>query len=132
MEDTKPLYKIRDAKVSDQAFIFSSFLKGLYYGNDFYRQIDKEAFMSNYKKVLTQLLIKSQCKVAVQNDDDDSLIGYSIYEPGILHYLFVKPTFRRFGVAKSLVPVGINTTTHITKIGTAIKPKEWIFNPFKI
>lgn len=128
----KPLVKIRDARVSDQAFIFSSFLKGLYYGNEFYRQIDKEAFMQNYKKVLTGLLIRSTCKVLHQPDDEDALVGYAIYEPGVVHYLFVKPPFRRFGLAKLLLPVGIHTVTHLTKIGQAIKPKDIKFNPFAI
>lgn len=130
--ESKPLVKIRDARVSDQAFIFSSFLKGLYYGNDFYRMIDKESFMRNYKKILEQLLIKSQCKVACDPTDEDNLIGYAIYEPGIAHYLFIKPPFRRFGVGKSLLPVDIHSYTHVTKIAKSLVPKHWKFDPFRI
>lgn len=126
------LITIRDARVSDQAFIFSSFLKGLYYGNEYYRQIDKDVFMRKYKEVLNHLLIKSVCKVAHTLEDEDNLVGYVIYEPGVLHYVFVKPALRRFGVAKQLIPVDINTITHITKIGKSIKPEQWRLDPWKI
>lgn len=128
----KSLIKIRDAKINDQAFIYSSFLKGLYYGNDFYRSIDKDIFMKEYKKVLEHLLIKRQCKVACLTDDEDVVIGYSIFESGILDYVFVKPVWRKIGVAKDLIPVSIHTCTHITKIGKSLKPKTWVFNPWSI
>jgi hypothetical protein len=126
------LVKIRNAVPSDQSFIFSSFLKGLYYGNEFYRMIDKTSFMINYKKVLTSLLIKRECKVACLPDDDNALVGYCIFGSGILDYVFIKPTFRKFGIAKQLVPNDIHTYTHVTKIGKAIVPKDWKFDPFKI
>lgn len=130
--DKKLLIKIRDAKVSDQAFIFSSFLKGNYYGNDWFKAIDKTIFMNRYKQVLTQLLIKRSCKIACLVEDEDTVVGYSIYAPGVLDYVFVKPIWRRIGIAKDLIPVGINTVTHLTKIGKAIKPREWIFDPWSI
>lgn len=128
----KSLIIVRDASVGDQAFIFSSFLKGLYYGNEFFKQIDKTVFMKEYSKILTSLLIKSQCKVACLKDDVDTIVGYSIYEPGTAHYIFIKPAWRRIGLAKDLLPVDINSCTHITKIGKALKPPSWKFNPWLI
>lgn len=123
---------IRDAKISDQAFIFSSFLKGNYYGNDFYRSIDKNTFMVKYKEVLTHLLIKSTTKIACMKNDEDQVVGYSLYQPGILHYVFIKPTFRRFGISKMLIPVDVIYCTHLTKIGKTLKPPSWKFDPFRI
>jgi len=123
---------IRDAMAGDQAFIFSSFLKGNYYGNEWFKAIDKNTFMEKYKQVLEQLLIKSTTKVACLNDDINHIVGYSIFMPGILHYVFVKPTFRRFGIGKSLIPVDIIYCTHLTKIGKTLKPKNWKFDPWRI
>lgn len=123
---------IRDACVGDQAFIFSSFLKGNYYGNDWFRAIDKNTFMEKYKQVLTNLLIKSETKVACMKDDPDNILGYAIYQPGVLHYIFVKPSFRKFGIAKQLIPVDIIYCTHLTKVGKTLKPLIWKFDPFRV
>lgn len=136
MEGLKAVAKeqvtIRDAQVSDQAFIYSSFLKGLYYGNDWFKAIDKNTFMSKYKAVLESLLIKSTTKVVCLKDDPETVLGYAIYQPGVLHYTFIKPPFRRMGLAKSIIPVDVVYCSHLTKLGKAIKPKQWKFDPWRI
>lgn len=128
----KSLIRLRDAKVADQAFISSTFLKGNYYGNPYYRQIDKDTFMLHYQEVLKSLLIRCTTKIACLQSDEDVIIGYSVYEPGVLHWVFVKDVWRKIGVAKDMIPVDINIYTHTTKIGQAIAPKTWKLNPWRI
>lgn len=132
MDEIKPLIQIRDAKLEDQAFIFSSFLKGLYYGNEWLRCIDKNTFMDKYKQILTHLIIKSQTKVACLESDPNTILGYAIYESGILHYVFIKPTFRKFGIAKQLIPDNIVYITHLTKIAKQLKKSGWKYDPWRI
>ena len=128
----KDLIAIRDAVAGDQAFIFATFLKGLRFGNDYYKLIDQDSYFKNYHQILTQLLIRRQCKVACLKSDSDTILGYSIFSGTIVDWVFVKPAWRRIGIAKDLLPVGINTCTHLNKLCKSIKPPQWSFDPFKI
>lgn len=129
---------------TDKGFVFSTFLDGLYYGNDFFNSIDKQIYYKSYGEVLEALLAKTSVNVvmAVLNDDEDVILGYAILDnEGIvepnstfkLHYSFVKKMWRNKGIHRMLTRVPISTVTHVTKPGLAIARKRgWIFNPFAI
>jgi GNAT superfamily N-acetyltransferase len=124
---------IRPAEESDKAFIFATWLKGLYHGNSFYSEIEKDAYFTNYHAVLERVLAKSSVLVACLTDTPDVVLGYAVIERGtVLHWVFVKKSWRRFGIAKRLIPHPILTVTHLTKLGSKLKPQEWAFNPFLI
>lgn len=128
----KDLIISREAVAGDQAFIFSSFLKGLYYGNETFRQVDKTVFMVEYRKILQALLLRRTVKIACLKDSPDTIIGFSIYGKGVLDWVFVKPQWRQIGVAKDLIPVDTLIVTHTTKIGKSIRPQTWTFNPWSL
>lgn len=124
------LWTIREAREEDKDFISKTWLPGLYYGNDWYNKIDKEVYFSTYPKVVKHFLDISKIRVACLPEDFDVILGYCVYQDNKLHYLYVKNAWRKLGVAKSLIPQGINTCTHLTKIGANLLPKGWKFNPF--
>jgi hypothetical protein len=129
--DKKSLITIRSYKPDDYNFILATWLRGLYYGNDWFGKIPKEIYMDRYHKVIDAILRKPtiQASLAVLLEDPDVILGYSIYEPDILHWVYVKTAWRRIGIAKDIVPRGTNTVTHLTKIGDQIR-KQMEFNPF--
>lgn len=130
----KDMVIVRDATPDDKAFIYATFLRGLYYGNPWFTAINKDSFMATYHKVIDNLLAKpsTKIKIACIKDDPEVILGYSISEPHTLHWMFVKQAWRRLGLAKQLLPDDIKIVTHLTTIGEKLKPKEWQFDPFKI
>lgn len=127
---------------TDEPFLFTTWLNGMYYGTDtvrkFYDAIDipKDQFFKKYHKVIEIILDCPSVKVnvAVLKEDEDVILGYCVTdtidnEP-TLHYVFVKPAWRKMGLAKEMIPKDITRCTHLTKVGRIIKPKEWTYSPF--
>ena len=125
-------FKVRDARLGDKSFIFSTWLLGLYHGNDWFKEIDKGIYFSTYKLIVEHLLINSRVMVACLPDDEDVVLGYIVFKENVIHWIFVKKPWRKLGIAKLLFPSGITVCTHLTKAGKAIKPKNISFNPFFI
>lgn len=127
---------LRKANPDDKAFIYATMLRGLYYGNPFYGAINKKAFFDNYPKVVDNLLLKPDIKVTIAclSIDNTIILGYSITEGGVLHYIAVKEAWRMQGIARKLLAGSeIRLVTHTTKTGEQIrKRKGWDLNPFKI
>lgn len=156
----KDLVSIRPGVESDLSFIYSTFMKSLYFGNtlqkkvdgapwhpnhaelkiirrapfDLFSQIREETFYQNYQKVIERLIRKPgvQVFIACLKEDPDVILGYSIFQPKILHFVFVKDVWRRIGLARDLIPPDIEYLTHLTKVGRSIAPKQWEYNPFLI
>lgn len=133
------LYDIRDIKSEDHNFILATFLRGLYYGDSWYSQIDKKAFMENYKKFINILINndKTVVKIACLKEDSDVILGYSILSADYqtVHWVFVKQAWRNKGIARSLLPQRPTAVTHLTALGKTLLTKfenQPTFNPFQI
>jgi hypothetical protein len=129
--DKKSLIKTRDYENDDYNFILATWLRGLYYGNEWFNRIDKTVFMKNYHKVIDHLLKKPFIKINVSClvEDPSVILGYCVSEPEILHWVFVKQPWRGIGIARDLIPHDITTVTHLTKC--KLKP-DIKFNPFLV
>lgn len=133
------LVRIRNAQPSDLGFVYSTWLKGLYHGCKLYKDIlklNEQHFTDRYHEMLKKVIFGKEAvvRIAALREDDDTIIGYAVYNkhPAHLHWVFVKPAFRRLGLAKKLVPDSIVACTQLTTIGEAIKPDEWIYRPLVI
>ena len=131
------LYTTRDYLESDKNFIFASWLRGLYYGNSLFREMNKDVFMSNYHKVIEQILAldSTKIKVACLEEDPEVILGYAVLGgPTRLHWVFVKSHWRGILIAESLIPPTVDTVTHITKSGLSLlrKHPNVQFNPFAL
>jgi len=127
------LYFIRTSNPDDQPFIYSTFLRSLYYGNSWFTLIKKDSFMKNYHRVVEALLQNSQIDVACLKEDPSVILGYVIHRANLLHFVFVKKVWRKIGIAKSLIPSKIDTVTHLTKQGILmLKKNNWEFDPFSL
>lgn len=133
------LIDIRDYDPSsDKSFIFASWLKGLYYGDTWFKEIPKNVFMKNYHVFIEQLLndTNTVVKIACLKEDKDVILGYAVFNKAetVLHWVFIKTAWRSVGIMKIIVPKNIKTVTHLTKLGLSLlrKNQEVIFNPFAI
>ncbi len=134
MVSKSDLVTIRDAVDADRDFIFATWLRGLRYGNDWFEAIDSIAYFQIYHAALERALDNSNnsIKVACLKDDPEVILGYAVYAGNRVDFVFVKKAWRSIGIAKSLIPVTMDTVTHLTKVGVSILKKhpKVKFNPF--
>jgi GNAT superfamily N-acetyltransferase len=116
-------------------FVYSRWLRSYRYGNDFIKLIDSDAYFAAYRRYILALLSSknSVIRIAVLTDDIDVALGFSAVRGKILDYVHVGKDYRRQGIAKHLVPEGIETITHLTKVGLRLWPTKLgkvKFDPF--
>jgi GNAT superfamily N-acetyltransferase len=126
--------KVRQMRDSDKPFIYSSFLKGLYYDNDHFNKMQKDEFMLHYKAIVESLLTTGNTKVACLGDDENILVGYAVYNHNdeALHWVYVKKDWRNQGIGVYLLEPLPKYFTHYSKAGLLLKDKipNITFNPF--
>lgn len=136
-EDMNSLCELRDYREGDKSFVLATFLRGLYYGNEFFKLIPKHIFMDNYKHVAEALVSKNIIKVVCLKEETDVILGYSILSKDFqtIHWIFVKLAWRKKGVCKSMLPQFPVCYTHFTTIGKKLveeKFKDAVFDPFNV
>lgn len=125
-----------------KALIYSTFLKSLRFGNDWFKAIDSDIYYKVYHELLDNILSRAhtEIRLAVLTEDPDTCLGWSICENKTLHYVFVKnnskdePSFRRMGIGSALLPKEFDQISHLTKLGRIIWEKKYPkvkFNPFQ-
>ena len=119
---------------TDKAFVYSTWLRGLFYANDFYNQIERSAFFGNYPKVLDSIISKSAINIACDSEDNDVILAYVVLQNETLHYCYTKAAWRLKGLQKALLSVNPpKYCTHITPIGNDMRlARNIVFNPFLI
>lgn len=124
--------KTRELREADKPLVYSTMLRGLYYGCSYFGQINKQTFFQNYAKVVDKLLDVADVHIACLSEDEDVIIGFAITRPNIIDFCYVKPPFRKQGVARLLVgDKPVQYITHITLPGAAIaKSKGWKLDPW--
>lgn len=140
-------YKLIEIKTAGPAFeqykplVLATWLRGLKHGDEFFTYVESQAYFSVYSKVILALLKRENCRarLAVIADEPDTVIGWSVFEGKVLHFIFVRrggkgdEGGRRQGIGTSLFPEGAEIFTHLTKVGRSIwleKYPNLKFNPF--
>lgn len=129
-------WTIRPAEGQDIPFIYSSWLNSYRYDSSLGRGCRNQVFFPEYNRVIDRILSRENVKtiVACKTDEPGVIFGYLVFQPGILHYCFVKEVFRKEGVASSLA-LSASPAIQFTHRTTALEPilkkhPELIFNPF--
>jgi GNAT superfamily N-acetyltransferase len=115
--------------------IYSKWLRTHRYGNEYFKLIDSDAYYTVYKAYINVILNRPNTivKLAVLTDEPDTVLGFSVVEGSALHYVWSHKDNRGIGIARALVPPGIEYITHLTKIGMSLwnsKLPNAKFNPF--
>lgn len=99
--------KLRLAREGDRNFIYNSWLKQME-GAYVTHGIPKRIYYAIHPEIITDLLQCSKTIMAVNPEDDDHIYGYITFFPDyennrlIMHFVFVKSSYRKFGVATAL------------------------------
>lgn len=114
----------------------SKWMRTLRHGNEYFKLADSDTYYGAYQRFIHILLNRpnSILRLAVLSDDHDVVLGWSLIEVDVLHYVYVQHEHRNQGIGKSLVPVPIHTITHLTKAGMSAwhnKLPHAKFNPFQ-
>lgn len=108
--------KIRPMKESDTNFILDFWLRSHYKSMTGYKPSSKVFFQNHQKQI--EKLHESQsiiCQVACLPDDEDVILGFAVFGTDYtLHYVGVKETFKKLGIAKKLLKSFFKDRSEIT------------------
>ena len=124
---------IRPAVAADSAFILREWLR-TYSESEFAKRIDRATFFRHHHIYATDLLARGAIVAALPNDHD-VLCGYLVGAGEVLHYVFVKGQFRRWGIGAEMVEHVYGkrqiSYTHTTHDGRALLAKRAArYNPY--
>jgi GNAT superfamily N-acetyltransferase len=78
------------------------------------------------------ILKRAEVRIASPPGDDFTAYGYAVLEPGIIHFVFVRPSWRKMGIAKRLLEgVDVSTSTITTWSPDVSGFSGWIRNKYK-
>ena len=132
---------LRLAEEGDIGFIFNSWLKS-YRSSLFAKPISNTVFFAEHHKVIEKLAKTSQILLACNKEDPNQIYGYACAERVegvfVLHYIYVKQSFRRLGIGKLLLDSFDHNFddesavyTHHTKIAEKLAAKyHLIYHPY--
>ncbi len=128
------LVTFRMGTMDDAPFIFSTWLKGLRFGNDWYGLIESKAYFEVQHKLIEQILSKPNVtvRVACLKDEPNVILGYAVYAGSRVDWIHIKKSWRGIGLVKDLLPNNITTVSHLTAVGRTMMKKRGnlTFNPF--
>jgi len=104
-----PEIEIRLAYIEDLPFIFATLLRSYRHASTFARKISNEVFYKYHHMFLDSCLKRTCSRVLVAHPkgSPDVILGYLLTERredgmDVVHYTYVKKSFRQMGVAKAL------------------------------
>lgn len=96
----------RPLQDSDKAFVFNSWLKS-YRNSSFAKSMINEVYFTFHAKLIEQALVSSQVIVAASTVDQTQVYGWIVFrqldEDTIVHYVYVKFPYRKFGLGEQLL-----------------------------
>lgn len=127
--------KIRPYKDTDQAFVFASWLHSFEQDRD--KRVGRDLYYQEQHTLVAELLgHRNTILIAVHPEDDNMLYGFlvggALPVGRVLDYVFVKPVYRRMGIARALLAQfgTYDAYTHSTHAGRAFVPQEAVFDPY--
>lgn len=98
-----PEIYIREAETKDLSFIKNSWEKSF---EKVMHAVPRESYHRGQQKLMNRLISKSFCYVSCSHEDLNQIFGWMLFEKikdiGILHYIYVKHPYRRYGIGSAL------------------------------
>lgn len=132
---------IRQANEEDLPFILNSWLISYYAGSELDEKIDSAIYYCEQTKLIEEILSQpayNKVFVASLPDHPRQILGWVCYaeHQDAIHYIYVKHTYRRFGIATLLfkhcsIDDSPEWATHYTRISKILLPKWNLkYNPY--
>lgn len=93
----------RSPKPEDIDFIYNSWLKS-------YRKSEGKMtstiYFNKFNNIIQKIFEKALVVIVCDDEDPDLIYGYAVYEnvdPVVLHYIYVKLTYRQTGIGTDLI-----------------------------
>lgn len=137
----QPIVRLWDGEAG---LIYQSWLRSYIDDGHFTRGVPRQIAFPGHKCLVEGILSKAIIVVITPADDLDQIMGYvvaeKIGEVGVIHFIYVKKAFRRFGFAGRLLNSiraelhsSINHSmfcTHMTRSGLFLKKHGLVYNPY--
>jgi hypothetical protein len=89
--------------LTDRNFVYKAWISS-FERSEWAGVMPAHVFYDLHKITINQLIARGmKIAMAVNPDDDQQIIGFLAYEPGLVHYCFCKDPFRQQGVASLLL-----------------------------
>ena len=139
MSQNSPV-RLRPLIEDDLAFIFNSWLKS-YRFSHFAEKITNTIYFSDQHKLIEKLIGDSKVVVACNGEDPSQVYGYIVGGEvdgiSLLHFIYVKHTFRNMGVGKTLLDAlghdkeKAGVYTHHTRMADKLAAKyNFVYHPY--
>lgn len=137
MSDFVVIDGINDAK----NLIYATWLRSYQVSSLQAKHIKRDLFFAEHHKVLDSIFARNpHVRLAVLPDDPSVVLGWSVVERAddtdVVHYVYVKPSFRRYGIAKALLSdvqipfVFTHSTYGLRDLHPRLEKCE--FNPYRV
>lgn len=105
------LVKLRPMTQNDRAFVIDSWLESYWRARAYKYGIARPQYKSGQAERIEAALFRSSVEV-LEEPDSHLIIGYIVRESLILHWVYVRSSFRRLGIASGLVRDRCSWYTH--------------------
>lgn len=134
-------YMVRNIHRDDVPFVTNSWLKSFRESPE-NKQVKSTFYFADGHKLLEEIIPRSVVLVVCDRQDPHQILGYACYEMFdtalILHYIYIKHTFRSMGIASTLMRYAVGAEappalfyTHMTRKfrRMADKKEGWYYRP---
>ncbi len=97
-------FAIRAGRPADHPFVFARWVRS-YEGSRWADAMPLPLFQEGHHRLIAALLAREGVRLLVACDpqDENTILGWAVLEPGVLHYVFVKEGVRRLGIGTALI-----------------------------
>jgi hypothetical protein len=91
-------------------------------------------YCRRYRPIIRACLKDARLTVACSAEDSDTIIGWAVTGPRVVHYVYVRHGCNRLGVARSLLKpyIGHETTYTHRPADRSLVPNGWTYVPFVV
>lgn len=125
-------FAVRQAREDDTNFLLATWLKSYRIIahddaiNPVVSRIPGQTYFKGQELAIKRILKSAQVLIAHDREDPAFIYGYMVFEPGKIHYAYVKGSFRRLGVATELLKESGLDTAHALEFSHHTPDIYWI------